>query len=184
MSISRAMHARAPWIMCILATAYTLAGRVDEALPLFEQSLEEAEAIKILPCKSIWTVWWGEACLSAGKLGEATGLALRALSISRAQKERGYEAYALHLQGAIAARRDPAEAAMAEAAYREAMALATTLGLRPLLARCHLGLGRLYRSAGDRERARVELTEAAHMLRAMDMRTWREQAEAEQTALS
>jgi class 3 adenylate cyclase/tetratricopeptide (TPR) repeat protein len=183
MSISRAMHARAPWIMCFLATASHLPVAWRGA-PLFDQSFEEAEAIKILPCKSIWTVWWGEACLSAGMLGESTGLALRALSISRAQKERGYEAYALHLQGAIAARRDPAEAAMAEAAYREAMALATTLGLRPLLARCHLGLGRLYRSAGDRERARVELTEAAHMLRAMDMRTWREQAEAEQTALS
>jgi tetratricopeptide (TPR) repeat protein len=136
-----------------------------------------------LPCNSVWIVWWGEAYLSAGRLEEATDLAVRALSIARAQKERGYEAHALHLEGAIAARRDP-QAVRAEAAYGEAMMLATTLGLRPLLARCHLGLGRLYRNIGDRERARLKLTTAADMLHAMDMRIWREQAEAERAALS
>jgi tetratricopeptide (TPR) repeat protein len=184
LSIYRTTHTRAPAAKSFLAGAYTLVGRMDEALPLFAQSLEEAAAVKFLPCNSVWIVWWGEACLAAGNFDEAADLAVRALSIARAQQERGYEAHALHLEGAIAARRDPPRAVRAEAAYGEAMMLATALGMRPLLARCHLGLGRLYRHVGDRERARLELTTAADMLRAMDMRIWREQAEAERAALS
>jgi predicted ATPase len=52
--------------------------------------------------------------------------------------------HALRLLGNIAARRDPLEAAQAEAHYQQALALAEALGMRPLVAHCHHGLGRLY----------------------------------------
>jgi hypothetical protein len=55
--------------------------------------------------------------------------------------------------------------------------------MRPLVAHCHLGLGKLYRSAGPREQAREHITIAAAMYREMDMRFWLERAEAELTEL-
>ena len=59
-------------------------------------------------------------------------------------QERGHQAYALRLLGEIAARREPPEVEQAEAHYRQALALAEELGMRPLQAHCHLGLGTLY----------------------------------------
>jgi len=49
---------------------------------------------------------------------------------------------------------------------------------RPLIAHCHLGLGKLYQRTGKREQAREHLTTATTMYRDMDMRFWREQADA------
>jgi hypothetical protein len=50
--------------------------------------------------------------------------------------------------------------------------------MRPLVAHCHLGLGKLYRRTGQREQANEHLTTATTMYRDMDMRFWLEQAEA------
>jgi lipopolysaccharide biosynthesis regulator YciM len=50
--------------------------------------------------------------------------------------------------------------------------------MRPLVAHCHLGLGKLYRRTGEREQAREHLTTATTMYREMDMRFWLEQAKA------
>ena len=63
--------------------------------------------------------------------------------------------------------------------YRDALALAGELGMRPLAAHCHLGLGKLYRRTGKREQAQEHLATATMMYRAMDMRFWLEKAEAE-----
>ncbi len=49
--------------------------------------------------------------------------------------------------------------------------------MRPLIAHCHLGLGRLYRRTGKREQAREYLMIATTMYREMEMRFWLEQAE-------
>ncbi len=50
--------------------------------------------------------------------------------------------------------------------------------MRPLVAHCHLGLGKLYQRTGKRRQAREHLTNATTMYREMDMRFWLEQAEA------
>ena len=73
----------------------------------------------------------GEAQLLAGRLEEAHALAERALALARAHQERGNEAYALRLLGEIAARGDPSEHTQAEVHYRQALALAEELGMRP-----------------------------------------------------
>ena len=49
-------------------------------------------------------------------------------------------------------------------------------GMRPLVARCRLGLGRLYRRTGKREQAREHLTTATTMYREMGMQFWLEKA--------
>jgi tetratricopeptide (TPR) repeat protein len=72
----------------------------------------------------------------------------------------------------------PPEAAQAEAHYRQALTLVEELGMRPLQAHCHLGLGTLYVKTGQREQARTELSMAIDLYRDMDMIFWLPQAEA------
>jgi hypothetical protein len=64
------------------------------------------------------------------------------------------------------------------------MALASELGMRPLVTHCHLGLGKLYRRTGQRDQAHEHLTIATTMYRGMDMPFWLEQAEEEMRALT
>ena len=79
--------------------------------------------------------------------------------------------------GPAAPRRDhahhnPPEAELAAATYREALALAEALGMRPLQAHCHRGLGMLYATTGQRQQARAALAAAIDLYRAMDMTFW------------
>jgi hypothetical protein len=50
--------------------------------------------------------------------------------------------------------------------------------MHPLVAHCHLGLGKLYQRSDTREQARGHLAAATTMYRDMDMRYWLTQAEA------
>jgi hypothetical protein len=70
-----------------------------------------------------------------------------------------------------------------EARYREALALAEPRGMRPLIAHCHLGLGKLYRRTDKREQAREHLATATTMYRDMGMTYWLEKAESEVMSL-
>jgi tetratricopeptide (TPR) repeat protein len=97
--------------------------------------------------------------------------------MARQRKARGDEAYALQLLGAVYAHAHPPEAEQAEAYYHQAMALAEELGMRPLVAHCHLGLGTLYAKTGRREPARAELSAAIDLCHAMDMTFWLPQSE-------
>ena len=67
-------------------------------------------------------------------------------------------------------RRDPPAVVPAEASYCQALALAEELGMRPLQAHCHRGLGTLYATTGQRKhRARgtgAGLGQHAHASRA------------------
>jgi hypothetical protein len=56
--------------------------------------------------------------------------------------------------------------------------LAEELGMRPLMAHCHLGLGTLYSRIGQREQARTALSTAMTLLQSMGMSLWLPQAEA------
>ena len=120
----------------------------------------------------------GEAQVLASHLEEAHTLAARTLTLTRAHQERGNQAYALRLLGDIAARREPPECDQAEAHYRQALALADELGMRPLVAHCHRGLGTLYAATGQREQARTELSTTIEMYDDMEMTFWLPQTEA------
>src|SRR5207249_7198384 len=109
---------------------------------------------------------------------EAQALAERTLALARERQECGNEAYALRLLGDIAAHRAPPDVDQAAAHYRQALALAEALGMRPLQAHCHHGLGTLYATVGQWEQARTALTTALEMYRAMEMTCWLPPAEA------
>ena len=121
-----------------------------------------------------------EGYLLGGRIDEAIHLAERALQLSRDTKERGNEAWVLRLLGAIGAHdASPSDAETAELHYRGALALAEDLGMRPLVAHCHLGLGKLFRRTDKREQAREHLATATTMYREMGMTYWLEKAEVE-----
>ena len=170
-----------PFVASALGYAYALSGRVADAMPLLEQSVEH---LRLMFGHSVWVAWLGEAYLLAGRLNDATQAAQRGLDLSLDRKERGHEAWALRLLGEIASHRDPPDIEQAEVHYRDARALAEKLGMRPLVAHCHLGLGKLYQQTGARQQAPEHLTTAATMYREMDMRFWLEQAEAALGVLS
>ena len=161
-----------------LGAAYVLCGRVDEAVQLLERALEQTTSSGRMGGLALRLSTLGEAHLHAGRLEEASPLAARALELARTYQERGYEAYALRLLSDIAAHCDPPQVDEAEAHYRQAQALADELGMRPLVAHCHLGLGMLHVKTGQQQQARTELSTAIELYRDMDMTFWLPQAEA------
>jgi tetratricopeptide (TPR) repeat protein len=167
-----------PWIAAALGAAYTLSGRVADAVPLLTQALEQTIATGMVGYQALCSLSLGEAHLLAGHLEDAHALAERALALTRAHQERGHEAYALRLLGDIAARRTPPEGEAAGTFYRQALALAEALGMRPLQAHCHRGLGTLYATTGQEEQARAALSMARAMYCGMDMTFWLPQTEA------
>jgi tetratricopeptide (TPR) repeat protein len=161
-----------------LGYAYALAGQVADGISLLEQAVQQSEALNIFFKYALWLAWLGEAYLLAGRKDEAREATARAVERAKASKEPGHQAYALRLLGEIHAHHDPPEVELAEAHYRQALALAEELGMRPLVAHCHLGLGTLYAKADRPAQARAELSAAIDLYLAMDMTFWRSQAEA------
>jgi class 3 adenylate cyclase/tetratricopeptide (TPR) repeat protein len=177
-----AQEGHTPSLLLLVATnlghAELLAGRVGDALTTLERAAQQVLSIQDTRQHSLLLVRLGECYLVAGRSAEAINSTSRALALARERQERGSEAYAARLLGEIAASADPPDAEQAESYYREALALADELGMRPLAAHCHLGLGTLYRRLGRDEVARAELATAAEMYRAMEMPFWLARAEA------
>jgi class 3 adenylate cyclase/tetratricopeptide (TPR) repeat protein len=167
-----------PFMAAGLGAAYTLCGRVTDAVPLLTQALEQTMAMGTGGFQVHCSLPLGEAQMWAGHLEEAYALAAQTLALSRAHQERGNEAYALRLLGDIAARREPPAVVQAEDHYRHALTRAEALGMRPLQAHCHRGLGTLYTATGQREQARSALSAAIDLYRTMEMTFWLPQAEA------
>jgi class 3 adenylate cyclase/tetratricopeptide (TPR) repeat protein len=161
-----------------LGRALALSGNVAEAEPLLEHAVHVGESRGVMASYAEWLVLLGEVRLGRGRGDDARALGTQALHRSREKQERATTARALRLLGDIGA----SDAAGAEAAtrdYGEAAALAAELGMRPLVAHCHLDLGKLYRRTGEGALARDHLTTATTMYREMDMRFWLEQVELE-----
>jgi class 3 adenylate cyclase/tetratricopeptide (TPR) repeat protein len=172
-----------PFVAAALGSAYLWSGRAAEAVPLLKEAVEALTAMRVLAFRSLAITFVAEAHLVCGRVGEAWERAEQAVGLARAHQERGFEAWGLKLLGDVHAH-EPAEAEQAEDTYRQALALATELGMRPLVAHCHVGLGKVYRRTGRRDQAHEHLTTAMATYREMDMRYWLEKAEAEMRELT
>jgi len=167
-----------PAIPSALACAYGLVGRMADALPLVEQGLEWATSEQVIVFRAFAILCQSEAALRMECHEDASILAAHVLSFVREHKERGHQAWALRLLGEIAMHCHPPEFQQAESHYQQALTLANELGMRPLQAHCHRGLGTLYSQTGQVEQARAELSTAIEMYRDMEMTFWLPETEA------
>jgi tetratricopeptide (TPR) repeat protein len=166
-----------PFIASALGAAYTGLGRVDEALPLLEQAVERARAMKLKANQALRLARLAEAHFRAGRPDGAFPLAAQGLDLAQEHRERGHEAHALRLLASIEIERAVPNLDRAEESYQKALALANPLGMRPLQAHCHHGLGRLHRRRGDAASAAAAMAAARNLFRAMDMTFWLHQTE-------
>jgi tetratricopeptide (TPR) repeat protein len=180
LALCRASDDRA-WLRSIAASlgyAAALQGRLVEGRALLEEGISDSIRMGARQNHSLYVAWLSEVCRLTGRDEEAGQHACQALDLARQLKEHGHEALALHQLGVVYAHADSPDVGLAEAYYQQALALADELGMRPLMAHCHLGLGTLYATTGQREQAQAALSTAIEMYRAMAMTFWLPQAEA------
>jgi tetratricopeptide (TPR) repeat protein len=166
-----------PMTASALGYAYAMTGRLANALQFLEQAAECARRVDRRR-ETQWLAYLSEAYLRAGRQDDAHAVAERLLALGRERGERGTEARGRHLLGEIAMQCEPPHAEEAEAHYRNALALAEELSMRPLQAHCHRSLGIVSAMIGQAERARGELETAIAMYQSMDMTFWLPQTEA------
>jgi tetratricopeptide (TPR) repeat protein len=169
-----------PTLLVILGHVYAWSGRVPEAISLLRSTAEEFESIYARP-ETGYILALGEVYVLAGHCDDALSLAEQATAFASGHGLRGVEARSLHLLAEIAVHRNRPNAAESEEYYGRALALAEELGMRPLVAHCHLGFGKLYHRTDEREQAREHLATATTMYREMGMTYWLEKAETEMT---
>ena len=165
-----------PLMAAALGTAYTLSGRVADAVPLLMQAMEQSiarttvayEVLCRLPLarRRYWPTVWRKHTLAERTLTLAHEPGTWLPGVCSAAPRRDCRASC------------SPDIDQAAAHYRQALALAEELGMRPLVAHCHRGLGMLYLKLGRRAQARPELSAAIDLYRAMDMTFWLPQTEA------
>jgi len=148
--------------------------RLQEGKQLYEERLQATRG----RVGASWdhALWLGGASLLVGRTAEARRFADVAAQQTRFRPD---QASALQLLGDIATHPEQFDPEKGAEYYRRALTLAEELKMRPLVAHCHLGLGKLYRRTGQREQAHEHLRTATTMYRDMGMTYWLEQAEAE-----
>ena len=163
----------------LLGVAYALEGRTRDGLAMVERARQQDITLGLMAHHANTLVALGEVHLLAGRPTEAAIAGQEALTLSRERREPGHEAYTHRLLGEVAATSDPPDAEAAGRHFWEGLSLAEHQGMRPLVAHCHFGLGKLYRRTSDRVKAQEHLTTAATMYREMGMSFWLEKVEAE-----
>ena len=172
-----------PGAMGALGHALSLDGRPDEALELLDLAAVALSSPKFALFPEQHLAYLGAAYLLAGRLDAATTWARIALEASQRRGAHRAEAYALKTLGDISTHPDRFDPEYALVHYRQALALAERLTMRPLIAHCHVGLGTIYRHTDKRQEAQERLTIAITMYREMDMLFWLDQADQEMTRL-
>jgi len=156
-----------PFMTAPLGAAYAEGGEPDRAVGLLEQTVEQAVSMRLHANHALRLVQLGHAQLAEGRRPTALELGRRALQTALDRHERGQQAHAGRLLAEIAAGGDAPDVAAAIAGYQEALTLAGALGMRPLAARCRLGLARLHQRASDHAVAREHLAAAREMTESM-----------------
>src|SRR5262245_17330312 len=171
LALCRAADEKAAWsdiIFGYLSEAYGLAGQFADGFALLQEAFGTSLHTGASTGRNLAQL--SAIYRRAGHLDEAWQHARLAHELAQKRKARGSEASALFELGAVHTHASPPDVSQAEMRYQEALALAEPRGMRPLVAHCHLGLGKLYRQTGKRDLAQEHLTVATPMYRELDMR--------------
>jgi tetratricopeptide (TPR) repeat protein len=162
-----------PWAVASSALALAQIGEGNEALNRVREAelLLEGQAARGIVGHRGWAYSAASrACLLLQRLDDAQRLGQRAAEST--QRQPGFSAHAQRLLGDIAAHPDCFDAEKAATHYRGAMAVAKMRGMLPLVAHCHLGLGRIYRRTGEIPYADENLAIARTMYGELDLGFW------------
>ena len=165
-----------PPVLAMLGHAYAAQGRTAEGIARLEHAVGQAPGRNEIS-HALWLALLAEAYLLAGRRDDAVPVALRARDVARARNEEGNEAWAARVQADLVLSDETAGADRAEAAYRDALHLATRAKRHLVIADCHIGLGRVFRRRGVRETADEHFAFALDAHRRMDTRFWRARVE-------
>jgi class 3 adenylate cyclase/tetratricopeptide (TPR) repeat protein len=146
--------------------------RLMEAEELLEQQVARGN-----PWALAGSHYLGRACLLLGRIDDAWRVATQAIAGSAARPTDASRA--LSLMADVSSHPDRFDPGHAETCYRQAMASAEAQGRRPVIAHCHLGLGRLYSRMGKRQEAAEHFAITRTMYRELDMAFWLKQVEQE-----
>jgi tetratricopeptide (TPR) repeat protein/DNA-binding CsgD family transcriptional regulator len=146
-----------PIATSFLVPAYLLQGDLDRAASVLDASLEGEASMETI----MQRLWWrarAQLALAQREAGRALEIVDRLTASAAPVPGQGVVPGLLKLRGeALAALNRPAEA---EQALRSARDAALAQGLRPLLWRVHLSLGKLLHARGRRTEAREAFTAA------------------------
>ena len=175
-------------VLTYLSAAYAVWGWVlswssspSEGLPYLERAVNIHEATGLKLYLPRMYRFWADALFLAGDRDAARHKAQHALDLAKEFGERGEKAQTLVLLADIAAA--GVDENVAGTFYGEARQLAEELGMRPFVAHCHYGIGKLHHRTGHARRALEHLTAAGAMYREMEMQFWLEKVEAEMKEL-
>jgi tetratricopeptide (TPR) repeat protein len=162
-----------------LGHALVTLGERDRGLELLAQARARSAAGFTAPHVTGYGAVTASAYLTANCPTEARTDIQQGLAAAAERNARGYQASLLRLEAEVLAKDDVVGA---RERLQAALTLAAELRMRPEIAHCHLGLGKLYRSTGKQEQARGHLAIATTMYREMNMLFWLEQTETDMRA--
>jgi tetratricopeptide (TPR) repeat protein len=158
-----------------LGRACTLSNRAPDAIAILKEAVQTATGMGLMVDQSMRLVHLAEAYLHAGQTEQAASIAHLALQSAQDYNQRGAGAWTQWLLGEIQSRAGSLETS--EGHYGRGMAVASELGMTPLVAHCHLGLGTGHGRANKGEQAREHLVKAAGLYRSLEMPFWTREAE-------
>jgi hypothetical protein len=156
-------------VIGVLGYTRLRSGNVAAGAELLQEAATIAQATGAATHSALLLARVAEAYLLAGARDTAGFLASRALAVARERGQCAGEGWALAVLGDVEADADASGDADPRERFQDALAIATALGMRPLAAHCHLGLGETDRRAGKLARAREHLAAAHSMFHAMGM---------------
>jgi tetratricopeptide (TPR) repeat protein len=157
-----------PMAAALLGLAYALQGETEKSAKLLERSDADAAVAKIFDTPTSANAL-GTGHLLAENFGQALKFAERTVMLAENRGFRGSKARALYLIGEVTGRRDAPDREQAEQHYCQALELAEELGMLPLVADCHLGLGMLRQTMDKQAEAEMHFAKAQDMYREMGM---------------
>ena len=173
-SMARGQQLQIPLIgpLCAWCLGYldALSGDAQGGAERIRAAHAAMESMRYLLFRPLILAHLGESCLLAGRPDEALACAREGLGAARERGDRGYAAYALKVLGEVASAQG--DFAKGASLLGESLSLAEAMGMLPLAAHVHVGLGSLHKGAGRHPLSQEHMERGTAIYRQLDMPFW------------